>query len=281
MTISSTLPATMPTRSMTREEYVAAWDALLAALPDFASETDLAVAAFNFNSTNSTSTTSDTIATGSTTITVQASKSYVVGMTLKIAYTTDATNWMLGEVTAYDSGTGSLTVNVRLKNGSGTYAAWTVSLASTPDEVGDHCVWLHTGNGFGSTNTKHRRYTTAKTNTGTAITYADSAANGATFTFNEPGDYSITMCDRNSTASRDVYFGIAVNSVAGTTNIQGDANLLTYSYIKDNVIQPITIIHRFADGDVLSAKGGTGSSFMPDASGQNDSFIIIRKINNG
>ena len=281
MTISSTLPATMPARSMTREEYVAAWDALLAALPDFASETDLAVAAFNFNSTNSTSTTSDTIATGSTTITVQASKSYVVGMTLKIAYTTDATNWMLGEVTAYDSGTGSLTVNVRSKNGSGTYAAWTVSLAATPDEVGNNCVWVHTGNGFGSTNTKHRRYTTAKTNTGTAITYADSAANGATFTINEAGDYAITMCDRNATASRDVYFGIAVNSSSGTTNIQGDAAQLVYSYIKDNVIQPITIIHRLAVNDVITAKGGTGSSFMPDASGEQDSFIIIRKINNG
>ena len=281
MTITTTLPATMPNRSMTREEYVAAWDALLAALPDFASETDLAVAAFNFNATNSTSTTSDTIATGSTTITVQASKSYVVGMTLKIAYTTDPINWMLGEVTAYDSGTGSLTINVRTKNGSGTYAAWTVSLAATPDEVGNHCVWLHTGNGYGSTKTKHRRYTTAKVNTGTAVTYADSAGDGATFTFNEAGDYAITMCDRNATASRDVYFGLAVNSVSGTTNIQGDSAQLIYSYIKDNVIQPITIIHRFAATDVLVAKGGTGSTYMPDASGEQDSYIIIRKINNG
>ena len=81
--------------------------------------------------------------------------------------------------------------------------------------------------------------------------------------------------------SRDVYFGIAVNSSSGTTNIQGDAAQLIYSYIKDNVIQPITIIHRLAVNDVITAKGGTGSSFMPDASGEQDSFIIIRKINNG
>lgn len=257
-------------------------DAFITWLLDvFWPELDTAVKAFNFNATNSTSTTSDTIATGSTTITVQASKSYVLGMTLKIAYTTDPTNWMLGEVTAYDSGTGSLTVNVRTKNGSGTYAAWTVSLAATPDEVGNHCVWVHTGNGFGSTKTKHRRYTTAKTNIGTAIAYADSGTDGGTFTINEDGIYEMIMCDRNATASRDVYFGIAVNSSSGTTNIQGDAAQLIYSYRKDNDITPVTITHKLAAGDVVTAKGGTGSTYMPDATGQQDSFFIIRKVSNG
>lgn len=105
-------------------------------LDTFLTEIDAIVQAMNFNSTNSTSTTNDTIATGSTTITVQASKSYVEGMTVKIAYTTTATNWMLGEVTAYDCGTGSLTVYVRQINGSGTYSAWTISLAATQQESG-------------------------------------------------------------------------------------------------------------------------------------------------
>lgn len=250
-------------------------------LDTFMSEIDTVVQAMNFNSTNSTSVTSDTIATGSTTITVDASKSYLPGMSVKIAYTTDATNWMLGEVTAYNSGTGSLTVYVRKINGSGTYTAWTVTLSPTDGEVGNHCVWLHSANGFGGTNTKHRRYTTAKTNVGTAITYADSAANGATLTINEPGDYKITVCDRNATASRDVYFGVAVNSADGTTNIQGDSARLYYSYIKDNVIQPISFTHRFAVNDVVTVKGGTGATYMPDASGQDDSFFVIRKINNG
>lgn len=250
-------------------------------LDTFWDELQTVVAAFNFNATNSTSTTSDTIATGSTTITVQTGKSYVEGMTVKIAYTTDATNWMLGDVTAYNSSTGSLTVDVRQINGSGTQTAWTISQASAPADVGNHCVWVHTGNGFGSTNTKHRRYTTTKTNVGTAITYADSATNGATFTINESGDYQMILCDRNTTASRDVYFGIAVNSSAGTTNIQGDAALLIYSYLLSNNITPMTIIHRLSVGDVVTVKGGTGATFMPDATGQNDSFFIIRKINNG
>lgn len=251
-------------------------------LDTFWDELQTVVAAFNFNATNSTSTSSLTIGTGSNkSMTVQASKSYVPGMTIKCAYTTDPTNWMLGDVISYDSGTGALVFYPRTKNGSGTQSAWTISQSPTADEVGNHCVWVHTGNGFSSTNTKHRRYTTAKTNVGTAITYADSATNGATFTINESGDYQMIMCDRNATAGRDVYFGIAVNSSAGTTNIQGDAALLIYSYLLSNNITPMTIIHRLSVGDVVTVKGGTGATFMPDATGQNDSFFIIRKINNG
>lgn len=247
----------------------------------FIAELDAAIAAFNFNSTNSTSTTSDTIATGSTTITTQTGKSYLPGMTIKSANTADGTKWMLGEVTAYDSGTGSLTFYSRLINGSGTYSDWTITLAATPQDIGDHCVWVHTGNGFGSTKTKHRRYAVTKTNVGTAITYADDDNNGATFTVNEAGSYEMIMGDRNATAGRDVYFGIAVNSSAGTTNIQGDAAQLIYSYRKDNDITPITITHKFAAGDVVTAKGGQGATYMPDATGQQDSFFIIRKVSNG
>lgn len=246
----------------------------------FVDELDTAIAAFNFNATNSTSATSLAIGTGTKTIVLaETSRSYVKGMSVKIA--NDSTNWMLGEVDSYTSGTNTLVVNSRLIMGSGTYTDWVISQAATPQDVGDHCVWLHSANGFGAVKTKHRRYTAAKTNVGTAITYADDANNGATLTINEAGDYTITVCDRNATASRDVYFGVAVNSAAGTTNIQGDGARLIYSYIKDNVIQPITFTHRFAVNDVVTIKGGTGATYMPDASGQDDSFFVIRKINNG
>lgn len=86
--------------------------------------------AVNAPGTNATSATSDTIATGSTTITIQTGKSIVVGMTVKMASTASPTNWMHGDVTAYNSGTGSLTVNVSAISGSGTFAAWTVSLSA-------------------------------------------------------------------------------------------------------------------------------------------------------
>ena len=50
-------------------------------------------------------------------------------MTVKVAYTTDPTIWMLGDVTSYNSGTGVLGFNSTMKRGSGTYAAWTVSIS--------------------------------------------------------------------------------------------------------------------------------------------------------
>lgn len=79
--------------------------------------------------TNATSTTSLTVGTGSKTLTIQTAKSLVVGMTVKIASTASPTTWMAGDITAYNSGTGSLTVNVLLTNGSGTVGAWTVSIS--------------------------------------------------------------------------------------------------------------------------------------------------------
>nr|WP_315467159.1 hypothetical protein [uncultured Undibacterium sp.] len=80
--------------------------------------------------TNAASTTSLTVGTGSKTLTVQTGKSLVVGMTVKIASTASPTTWLAGDITAYNSVTGSLTVNVVLTNGSGTAAAWTVSISS-------------------------------------------------------------------------------------------------------------------------------------------------------
>lgn len=90
-----------------------------------------ATTAVNAPGTNATSTTSLTISAASKTLTIQTGKSIVVGMTVKIASTASPTNWMLGDVTAYTSGTGSLTVNVVLTNGSGTFADWTVSLSGS------------------------------------------------------------------------------------------------------------------------------------------------------
>lgn len=241
---------------------------------------NVAFTALNFLSTNSTSATSLTIGTGTKTIVLaETSRSYVKGMTVKIAK--DASNWMLGEVDSYTSGTNTVVVITRLIMGSGTYTDWTISLASTPQDVGNHCVWAHTGNGYGAVATKANRFTTLKMNVGTAITYADDANNGATFTINESGDYEIMVCNRQSVTGRDVFFGVSLNSAALTTNIQGDTAGLMLSYIKDNVIQPVSGVFRLAAGDVIRAHSGQGATYMPDGNGETDSFLMIRKINNG
>lgn len=86
--------------------------------------------------TSATSTTSLAIGTGSKTLTIQTGKSLSVGQAVLIANTAaPATNWMWGQITAYNSGAGSLTVSVTDTGGSGTLAAWTVSLSATPKSI--------------------------------------------------------------------------------------------------------------------------------------------------
>jgi len=81
--------------------------------------------------TSATSTTSLAIGTGSKTLTVEAGKDLVVGMAVMIASTVaPATNWMHGIITSYTSGTGVLVVTVDTIGGSGTIAAWTVSISA-------------------------------------------------------------------------------------------------------------------------------------------------------
>jgi hypothetical protein len=171
MTTITPLPDA-PTRA-DPENFSARGDALMTALPDFVTETNLlagelntaladaqtaagnasthagtastqagiattkageaaasAATALNAPGTTATSTTSLTIGTGSKSLTIQTGKSIAVGASVIIAYTTTPANRMSGVVTAYDSGTGALTVTADATGGSGTYTAWTVSLGS-------------------------------------------------------------------------------------------------------------------------------------------------------
>jgi hypothetical protein len=89
-----------------------------------------AVTAINAPGTSATSVTSLTVGPGAQPLTIQTGKSLVAGMSVKIAYTTTPTIWMHGDITSYNSGTGALVVNVTTVNGSGTQAAWTVSLSA-------------------------------------------------------------------------------------------------------------------------------------------------------
>ena len=114
---SSADPANFSTRA----------DAFLTALPAFATECNATAVAMNLNATNATSTASLLIGLGSKSLNVEANKSYVVGMTVKISSTASPTNWMLGDVTSYTTGTGALVVNVLYSGGSGTLTPWTIS----------------------------------------------------------------------------------------------------------------------------------------------------------
>ncbi|MCA6346711.1 MAG: hypothetical protein IM622_13255 [Phenylobacterium sp.] len=89
-----------------------------------------ATSALGAPGTNATSTTSLTVGTGSRTLTIQTGKAFSVGQAVVIASTASPLNQMSGLITAHNSTTGALTVNVLAINGSGTFAAWTVSLTA-------------------------------------------------------------------------------------------------------------------------------------------------------
>jgi hypothetical protein len=77
-------------------------------------------------------------------------------------------------------------------------------------------VRVNTANGYGSTNTFIRRFTTIVTNQGSDITYADSATLGATFTINTNGVYAISFSDQFNGSD---FMGISLNSTQLTTSI--------------------------------------------------------------
>ena len=73
-----------------------------------------------------TSTTSNTVSNGNKTFTIGTGLSYTPTQNITISY--DASNHMHGEVIAYNSGTGVLTVDINHHTGSGTYTAWVVNV---------------------------------------------------------------------------------------------------------------------------------------------------------
>lgn len=133
MSISQTVIDTLnnpPLPTDTPENFNNKAFAMAATLAPMCEQLNETAAAMDLNATSSVSGTTLTIGTGSKTLTVEANKSYQIGMTVKVAETLDGTKWMAGDVTAYNSTTGSLTVVVSKTNGSGTANAWTISLSA-------------------------------------------------------------------------------------------------------------------------------------------------------
>lgn len=152
----------------------------------------------------------------------------------------------------------------------GSTASWS-TLASI---IGDHEVVVTTGNGHGSTNTKIRRFTTTQSSTGTAITYADSAANGGSFTINATGLYSVYYLDGRSGGQS--YFGISVNSAQLTTDLRDitAANRLTLVANVANLSNSASKTVLLTAGDVVRAH----TDGTTDLSTVYNTVFSIRKV---
>lgn len=96
-----------------------------------------AVSAINAPGTSATSTTSLTVGLGAQVLTIQPGKAFSVGQFVVCA-TSAPGNYMIGQVTAYDSVTGVFGFTASIANGDGTHADWTISLTA----VAKSAVWL-------------------------------------------------------------------------------------------------------------------------------------------
>lgn len=107
-----------------------ATDQAAIALAQAASSSASALSALNAPGTSASSSTSLSISTGTKTLTITSGKAYAVGQFIIIANTTGPGNYMIGQITAHNSSTGALTLNVTQIGGSGTFAAWTIALTA-------------------------------------------------------------------------------------------------------------------------------------------------------
>lgn len=142
-------------------------------------------------------------------------------------------------------------------------------------------VLVHTGNGYGSTATVIRRFTTALVNTGTGLTYADSGTGGGTITVNETGLYLIKAGDVPNAGS--TAWGVSVNSNQLTTSypsitaahqLDGPINVETNTTAGSRYNQ-LVIAERLVVGDVLRhhANGATTNATA-------QTFLSVTKVAN-
>lgn len=187
-------------------------------------------------STSASSTTSLAIGTGSKSLTIETGKNIVIGMTVKIAVTADGTQWMAGDVTAYTSGSGALVVNVTTTQGSGTFAAWTVSLSGPP------------GAGIPSMTGNSGRFLT---NNGTAASWSATIveASGRIGIGRTPTTYKLEVQDDQ-------------NGICGLNQINNDTGALAESRQAATTNAGATYLRQ-----VSTAGGGWGGCFTTGAGG--------------
>lgn len=80
--------------------------------------------------TTGTSSSTLTVGTGVRNLAAPAGKAWAVGSWVVLAYAGGVSNLMLGQITAYNSTSGAMTVDVKSSTGTGTYSSWVISLGA-------------------------------------------------------------------------------------------------------------------------------------------------------
>lgn len=149
--------------------------------------------------------------------------------------------------------------------------------------LADNHVTVTTGNGYGSTNTKIRRFTTTLSSAGQALTYADSVANGGSITVNEAGLYEICVTDGGAGSNLRYGVGASVNSNQLTTNVESitASHRVFYStpYNQSSgsgAVSGCARTMRLAVGDVIRLHNGGAN--LPDSTTAAFTMLSIRKV---
>ena len=102
-------------------------------------------------------------------------------------------------------------------SGTSGVSAPAATFGSQPDvTTPQSMVRLNTANGYGSTNTKIRRFSNVVVNQGSDITYSDSPTLGASFTINKSGVYAISYSDN---CSGLYLIGVSLNTTQPATSV--------------------------------------------------------------
>lgn len=110
--------------------------------------TQAAISAVSAPGTNATSSTNMSIGAGSVPFTIQPGKSLVIGAFVTVAAVSSPNNWMYGNITAYNSSTGDITINSVLTSGSGAFTNWSVALSGPINKPAPSAV-VYSYNTFG------------------------------------------------------------------------------------------------------------------------------------
>jgi len=140
--------------------------------------------------------------------------------------------------------------------------------------AGDSAIYLENGNGHGSTNTKVRKYSNTRLNTGSDLTLnsGSAATDGHAITVNASGIYAACLADGRVGSNDSV--GITVNDSVLSTSIHLTSyaqgfRAMSEGAVNDNNNQACWIGY-LASGDILRVKT-TGTA---DFTGTNSYFFV-------
>ena len=219
-----------------------------------------AASAVNAPGTSATSTTQVAIGTGARTWSVQPGKAFVVGQFVTAAQTSAPGNWMTGQITAYDAGTGSLTMSVLALSGAGAIGDWTIGLSAPMQFIAATAadIWTGTDNRRVVTPASLAAASTVQALADAAVMTPDLSV-GLNFTVTlggsrtlanpanaQPGDSGVIVVSQDASGSRALAYGSAWKFPGGAPVLSTGARAIdVISYL---VVSPTQILCTLARG---------------------------------